>query len=291
MQVHQVAQYRCETGEVPVWHPAERVLYWADIPRGKMFRLDPATGEHGLVFETSCIGLILVQADGSLLLGLDKGRLLTWRDGKVQHIVREGIDGETRFNDGIADPAGRVFTGTMPNTKGQGAAYSPGRLYRFDPDGSYRVVDEGFGCANGMGFTPDRKHLYFTDSPTGRIYRYAYDQRTGDLSHREVFYEAPGTIPDGMTVDAEGYLWSAQWDGYSVLRIDPETRKVVQTIDVPTAAKCSCIAFAHDDLGTAYITTAGGSDPQKNGPDAGALLRVDGLGVRGVPEFASRIGL
>jgi D-xylonolactonase len=288
MQIRAVAQYRCNTGEIPTWHPGENVVYWADIPAGRLFRYDPATEAHAEVFRTSCIGLITLQADGALLLGLDKGRMILWKDGREQRVVCEGIDGETRYNDGIADPHGRVYTGTMPKPQRDGKPL-PGQLYRFDLDGSYRIVDEGFMCANGMGFTPDGRHLYFTDSPTGRIYRYQYDARTGDLSKREVFYEAPGTIPDGMTVDAEGFLWSAQWDGYGVLCIDPSTAKVVRKIEVPTAAKCSAIAFAGNDLDTAYITTAGGNAPEKNGSDAGALFRVECLGVRGVPEFRSRI--
>jgi len=165
-----------------------------------------------------------------------------------------------------------------------------GSLYRLDRDGSVTRVLEGVKCSNGMGFTLDRKGLYYTDSEEYTIWLFDYDEETGALSHRRLFYRNPESdgLPDGMTVDAEGYVWSALWDGSSLVRIAPNG-SVVQRIAFP-AKQVSSITFGGDDYQEAYVTTAGGNDRTTNGPGAGVLYRLN-LGVRGLPEFPSRIGL
>ena len=91
-----------------------------------------------------------------------------------------------------------------------------GRLYRLDHDGTMTKILEGIGTSNGMGFTPDRKQMYYTDSPKHEIYLFDYEQATGDITNQRVFVRTQGGgAPDGLTVDAEGYVWSARWDGGS----------------------------------------------------------------------------
>jgi D-xylonolactonase len=140
-----------------------------------------------------------------------------------------------------------------------------------------------------MGFTPDREQFYFTETNEQTIWRYDYDPATGDLSDREVFVDTTGRSgkPDGMTVDAEGYVWSARWNGWGVVRYDPEGSEV-ERVDLP-ARKVSAITFGGSERETAYITTAGGEgDPAVEGEGAGALYAAD-LGVSGVAEFRSAI--
>src|SRR5580698_9676078 len=109
-----IADYACETGENPLWHPFERRLYWCDIPKGRLFRYDPATGIHEQCFEGRVIGGFTIQADGALLLFMDRGTIALWRDGCVTEVVSEiAAERNSRFNDVIADPHGRVFCGTM----------------------------------------------------------------------------------------------------------------------------------------------------------------------------------
>ena len=281
-----IADYACLTGEGPLWHSDERCLYWVDIPRGRLFRYDPGTGDHAMVLkQDDAIGGFTIQADGALLLCMARGTLATWKNG-VLATVLDGIPGEerTRFNDEIADPEGRVFAGTMSGPDG------PGKLYRIDPDGTYRVVESGLGTPNGMGFTPDLTGFYFTDTRAG-IYLYDYDRESGTISNRRMLVDAgncaPGR-PDGMTVDAEGTLWSAQWDGNCMIQFTADGTEL-QRVAVP-AAKVSCVTFGGDDLTDMYITTAGGDQKDKDGPDAGGLFRLN-LGVQGRPEFRSQIGL
>ncbi|HCH09429.1 MAG TPA: SMP-30/gluconolactonase/LRE family protein [Dehalococcoidia bacterium] len=280
-----MADYRCETGEGPLWHPMERQVYWSDIPRGRIFRLNPFSRRHEQIYEGRIVGGYTIQSDGSLLLFMDRGSVAVWRDGKLKYLVNE-MEGETdnRFNDVAADPAGRVFCGTMP-TDTRSAT-----LYRMDTDGSVTTVLEGVGLSNGIGFSPDQKQMYYTDSLARKIYIFDYDIDSGDITNQRVFVETPddGSIPDGMTVDAEGYVWGARWDGSSLYRYNPDGEQVVQ-IQFP-AKKVSSVIFGGVDLTDMYVTTAGGGNKAEEGPGAGGLFRVN-VGIQGKPEFLSRVGL
>ena len=115
MDIEVIADYGNVVGEGPTWDPRERRLYWIDIPNGRIFRYDPASGEHAQIYDGPMMGGFTMQQDGSLLLFMERGAIAVLRDGKLEYVVDElpGEDGN-RFNDVIADPAGRVFGGTMP---------------------------------------------------------------------------------------------------------------------------------------------------------------------------------
>lgn len=283
MDLELIADYQCETGEGPLWHPTEERLYWADIPRGRLFRYDPKSGHHEQIYDGEVVGGFTIQDDGALLLFMAQGAVKIWREGELTTILEE-IDGEqdSRFNDVFADPEGRVFCGTMP------AGDRLGTLYRLDPDRSLSRVEENVNISNGMGLTPDRKHLYYSISLDKKIYKYDYDQATGAISNRSVFVDLTNEegIPDGMTVDAEGYVWSARWDGWCLVRYAPDGSEVTR-VEMPTK-KISSVIFGGPEYQDMYITTAGGHDREENGPTAGALYRLR-LGIQGVPEFPSRI--
>ncbi|MFC1671563.1 SMP-30/gluconolactonase/LRE family protein [Planctomycetota bacterium] len=291
MRVEKIVDCRCGCGEGPLWHAAEQRLYWVDIRPGKLFRYDPASGEHELVHQGRLLGGVIVQEDGSLLFLRDHGNVVCFRDDNTETIIEE-IPDEPAFNDAIADPAGRVFSGTCavgkPDHPGEYARH--GNLHRIDPDGSHRVVQGEMIGSNGLGFSVDQGTLYFTDSTRAEIYAYEYSVDTGEIGNRRVFVSTKlPAIPDGMTVDAEDHVWSAYWDGGCVVRYAPDGAEVMR-VDIPTSLTTS-VMFGGPDLDELYVTSAGGENRDKNGPDAGALFRVTGLGVKGKPEFCSRIGL
>src|ERR1017187_981024 len=147
-----IADFACEIGENPLWHSMERRLYWTDIPTGQLFRYDPADGTCERCYQGRPVGGFTIQADGALLLFMDRGTIALWRDGVATEIVTE-IPSERQccFNDAIAAPYGRVFCGTVPNGEGKG------RLYRLDQDASLHLLLDGIGCSNGMAFALDRK--------------------------------------------------------------------------------------------------------------------------------------
>jgi len=280
-----IADYHCVTGEGPLWHAGEQRLYWLDIPLGRIFRYDPAAGTHEQVYEGEPIGGFTIQSDGALLLFMARGAVKIWRQGVLTTVIDELPDERnTRFNDVIADPAGRVFCGTMRSPE------HLGRLYRLERDGRITTLLDGIGTSNGLGFTPDRQQIYYTDTPKREIYLFDYHRETGAITNQRVFVHTPEDPaegrPDGMTVDAEGYGWSARWDGGCLVRYAPDGTEE-RRVHFP-AKKVSCPTFGGPDYSDLYVTTAGGDKKEENGPGAGALFRVR-LGIRGVPEFASRI--
>jgi D-xylonolactonase len=278
-----IANYACQTGENPLWHPIERRLYWTDIPSGAIYRYDPAKKRHEQCYQGRPVGGFTIQEDGSLLLFLDRGTVACWRDGAMTTVVEEiPAEREFRFNDVIADPRGRVFCGTLDD-KGE-----KGRLYRLERDGSYTVLLDGIGCSNGMAFTGDQKYFYFTDSLAYEIYVFDYDVETGSITNQRMFarFGARDGMPDGATLDAQGRLWSALWDGFAVVQLR-EDGTIARRIALPTG-QVSSLTFGGDDLRDMYITTAGGHSPREGNATAGALFRVR-MDIAGVPEFFSRI--
>ncbi|WP_424005132.1 SMP-30/gluconolactonase/LRE family protein (plasmid) [Haloarcula salina] len=285
VHVERLADTRHHTGEGPLWHPDEQRLYWVDIPAGELHRYDPGTDEHELAYETPSgpIGGYTLESDGALLLFTDRTVERYVPGSDATSVVLE-VDADTRFNDVIADPEGRVFCGTMP---GEDAL---GTLYRVDPDGSVTVVVEQVDIPNGMGFTDDLSTFYFTESEAHRIYAYEYEQSTGEITDRRTFRETDPDdgIPDGLTVDAEDHVWSARWNGGRVVRYTPDGDPVAE-ISLP-ARKVSSVTFGGPDYDELYLTTAlTDGDRESEGPGAGAVFRVTDLDVAGVPEYRSRI--
>ena len=282
-----VADTQLETGEGPLWHPEDEVIYWIDIPNGELHAYDPVTDDHQHLYTTTVIGGFTIQQDGSLLL-FEQDCVERWDHGDVETVARFPELSETRFNDVIAGPEGRVYAGVMP-TDGR-----PGALYRFDVDGSFTRVVDGVDLPNGLGFTLDKDALYFTDTcyydeqRGGEIYRYDYDRATGTLSNPTIAVDAtdqPG-LPDGMTIDEEGFIWSANWNGSCLVRYSPNG-KVDRRIEFP-ARKVACPTFGGPDYETLYVATACVETHDEEGEGAGALFRVD-TAAGGRPEFRSRI--
>lgn len=275
--------YPYHNAEVPTWHPHRQCLYWTDIPQGKMYRYNHQDNTSEQIYTGESVGGFTIQQDGSLLLFKTKGTIEHWHEGNVKTIVAD-IPSErlTRFNDAIADPLGRVYSGTMATFQ------SPGKLYRLDLDGSLHIIMEGLTVPNGMGFSIDCKYFYTTDSDTKTIYRFDYDLETGDLGEPKVHILSTNQegVPDGLTIDNEGYLWSARWDGYNLARYNPAGEKVLQ-INLPTA-KVSSLTFGGKDYSRLYITTAGGENRSEQDQLAGSIFYLD-LGVSGKAEFLSQV--
>lgn len=287
VRIERVADIEAHTGEGPLWHPDERKLYWVDIPAGRLYRYDPAVDEYDLAYETdgTPLGGFTIEADGALLL-FTHGTVGRWVPGDETAEPVAEIDADTRFNDVIADPTGRVFCGTMPGED------DLGDLYRLERDGTATVVLEDVDIANGMGFSSDNRTFYFTESEAHRIYAFDYDRATGELSNERTFLETPADdgIPDGMTVDEEDSLWSARWNGGRVVRYAPDGT-VIDEIDLP-ARKVSSATFGGPEYRDLYLTTAlTDGNRATEGDGAGALFRVTDVDATGVPEFRSRIAL
>ena len=273
-----------QTGENPLWHPTEKRLYWTDIPTGRLFRYDPVTAETEQIYSGEIVGGFTFQADGGLLLFMTRGRIAKWKDGELETLIEEiPAEKESRFNDVIADPQGRVFCGTMPSDS------DLGRLYCFDPDRSLHLLFDGINISNGLGFTPDETGLYYTESVARKIYYFDYDAVSGEISNQCVWKEIPPNegVPDGLTVDAEGFIWSARWDGGAVYKYAPTGENVLK-IEIP-AKKVISVAFGCENLNNIYVTTAlYGGTKETEGEGAGALFCIPNAG-QGKREYLSKI--
>lgn len=281
-----VVDLPCETGEGPLWDDRTQTLTWNDIPPGTLYRYDPASDENEVIYQHSAsIGGHTLQEDSSLVLFCTDGRILKLRDGDTEVLVESipEVVG-SRFNDVAADPLGGVFCGTMPLVNGDA------RLYRLAPDGSLTLVWNDLGLSNGIGFGPDNAVMYLSDSDNRVVYRADFDTSTAELSNREILISLNDdvAVPDGMTVDANGDLWIAVWDGSCLLHYSVDG-ELLDKLTFPVK-KVSSINFGGDDFATAYITTAGGTN--RDGDDgelAGSLFKTSIPGVSGRSDFRSRI--
>lgn len=288
-EVEQVPVTRAILGEGAIWNTALQRLHWIDIDGRRVFTYDPATGGNraldvgqmvGTVVPRSRGGLMLAVHEGFATLDSDSGRMELWPPPP------EHNPEVVRFNDGKCDPAGRFWAGTYTLKKGPGPL---GRLYRLDVDGAVRVMLRDVGSSNGIAWSLDRRTLYFIDTPLSRVDAFDYDDATGAISNRRTVISIPPAIgrPDGSTLDAEGMLWIAMYEGWSVTRWNPRTGALLRTIRLPVARVTSC-AFGGPELDTLFLTSARQGFNEKQSaaqPLAGGLFRVK-PGVRGVPAFA-----
>lgn len=274
------------TGEGPLWDGATNTLTWNDIPAGTLFRYDPARETNTMIYQHHAqIGGHTLQADGSLLLFSEHGQILKWTTDEIETIVKDipAVKG-SRFNDVIADPDGNVFCGTMALERGTA------HLYKLDRNGDLSLVWDDLTLSNGMGFSPDQRTFYLSDSDRRTIFRADFNE--GELTHRDVLIELDDdtAVPDGMTVDANGDIWVAVWDGSCLLHYSANG-DLKDKVMFPVK-KISSINFGLENYATAFVTTAGGQN--RDGDDgalAGSLFFVQVPGVTGKPDFLSRVRL
>ena len=285
-----IADYMSIVGEGPIWHASDKLLYWVDIVRSQIFWYNPTNHSHGLFFQGSeNIGGLTIQEDGSLLLFMEEGRIGILKNGKDLSIISESISTEkgNRFNDVVADPVGRVLCGTM-SLNSSGNNERSGTLYSFDLDRKLTPLIKGVAIPNGMGFSLDQKTLYYTETLDYKIYQFDYDLTTGQISNRKTFVEfgEGDGMPDGMTVDSEGFIWSASAGGSKLMRFNLAGEKV-HTIEFP-AKMVTSVAFGGSNMTDMFVTSLGGDNRDKNGTAAGALFWLDSE-VKGIQEFYSKI--
>ncbi|MDT9598399.1 SMP-30/gluconolactonase/LRE family protein [Sphingosinicella rhizophila] len=271
-------------GEGPVWVERERALYWVDIKGRMLFRYDWESGSHSSWPTPFRVGSIAPRRSGGFVAGTDQGIAAVDPARNLYEIIADPEPDRptNRFNDGKVDRNGRFWAGTMDDRE----ELAQGALYRFDPDLSWRRLDDGYRVTNGPAFSPDGHSMYHNDSARRIIYAFDLDEQ-GNPSERRIFaqFGEDGGSPDGMTVDAEGCLWVAFWDGWCVRRFSP-SGACIGELSVPVQRPTSC-AFGGPGLDHLFITSARtGLDAQAlaGQPQAGGLFMVR-PGHRGVAEI------
>jgi L-arabinonolactonase len=284
-------------GESPIWDVEEGRLYWVDgtgrrVGNPALWRLDPRSGKVENWKLDRDVGAMALRKNGGAVLALDDGfYFYDYGNGKLDLISK--VDAEqprTRLNDGKCDRRGRFFAGGMDDKEELAIC----GLWRLDPDLKVSKVDGGIICSNGPCWSPDDKTFYFADTFQEEFWAYDYDIARGTLSNKRVFAttkEDEG-VADGSTVDAEGCMWNAQLISGDLVRYAPDG-SVERRIGMPVRNITSVI-FGGERLDEIYVTSmarvkhpavhdhfAKQARPQFA---AGALFRIKGLGIKGLPE-------
>jgi sugar lactone lactonase YvrE len=281
-------------GEAPLWDATRQTLYWTDIVGCKFYALDLHSRRKRVLLENfevcgcafdGCNGFTLANSSGVWI----------WRPPADPVLIASEFAGmKLKINDCIADPEGRLLAGSAFYTPAE--SYPLGKLFCIHPNGKVQILDEGFHLANGLGFSPDGRTLYFTDSIQRTIYSYLYDPLEGRVGDRRMFVRVDKSsgIPDGLTVDAEGYVWSAEWYGGCICRYDPDG-KLERRIALP-AKQTSSLAFGGPDLTDIFVTSAAQPEPMPIMPPGydpylgcigGALYHLN-FGIAGCVEYRTR---
>jgi L-arabinonolactonase len=285
MNIERIGKESYELGESPIWDSTDGVLYFVDSMAGAVLCYDPKN-DNIKRWDVACdyLGSLALRADGGAILVMDDGfHSLDFETGKTTIITEpEAGQNELCFNDCKVDRQGRLIAASMHT----GSSDPIGSLYRLDSNLDCIMLDGGFICANGPCWSPDGGTLYLSDSYGDAIFAYDYDILTGNASKRRTLLSTSGSggYPDGATVDAEGYLWSAHFDSGSIRRISPDGI-VDRIIQLPIQWVAS-LTFGGDDSDILYITTIGSEyDGERDGsPQAGGLFAIYDLGIQGLAE-------
>ncbi len=276
-----VLESQVELGEGPHWDAAAGELVWVDIRAGEVHNFDPATGADRSFAAGQPVGAAVPRAAGGFALALRDGFAVVDESGGALRWIApiEADRPETRMNDGACDSAGRFWAGTMSVTEDQPV----GSLYRLEPDGAVTPMLAGITISNGLGWSPDETTMYYVDTPQHVLEAFDFDFAAGTISgRRPVVSIEPGVgHPDGLTVDADGCIWVALWDGSVVRKYTPDG-ELAGVVDVPAARPTSC-AFGGPEQDVLYITTAR-TDPGRLRRSNGGDIFAVSTGSRGFPS-------
>ncbi len=244
---------RARLGECPVWQASDQKLFWVDVYNHRVHQFDPATGKDCCFDTGDVVSAIALAGTDRLLIALsDRLAWLHLPSGEVEiiHRIEFPHPAGTRLNDGKCDAQGRFWVGSCSDQPGQAA------LYRYDPDGSLHSMETGLTIANGLAWSPDGSTFYLTDSAQHKIFAYDYLADTGTIVNRRTLIDlsAEAVEPDGLTIDIDGNLWSALWDGWCVACFAASGEEITR-IQLPIPRPTS-VTFGGPDLTDLYITSA-----------------------------------
>jgi sugar lactone lactonase YvrE len=281
-------------GEAPLWDVEQQRLYWTDITGRNFYSYDWSSRRRHVILQGFEVSGCALDSSGALIFVNGTG-IWWWDQIKPPKRTLDRCGGDIlQLNDCVADPVGRLLTGSTFYSPA--SEYALGKLYSIETGETIRVLDEGFHLANGLAFSVDGCKLYAADSIARVIYVYEYDSKSGEASKRRVFVklEKDSGLPDGLTVDSEDCVWSAEWYGSCIRRYDPDG-VLERTIQIP-AKQCSSLAFGGSELRDLFVTSAATSEPMPEMPPGydseagyfgGALFHLV-PGVQGREEYRTR---
>jgi sugar lactone lactonase YvrE len=290
MQAELIVDARNAVGECPVWVPEENALYWVDIPAGGLQRWSAETGHVHAWRAPQMLACIARHRDGGWVAGMESGffHLHPHNDGSLDSNLLAPVEHtrtDMRLNDGRCDRQGRFWAGSM--VLNMGANAGDGMLYRYSAGqrGPVEAQLSGFIVPNGLGFSPDGRTMYLSDSHplVQKIWAFDYDTDSGTPSNRRLFvdmHQFPGR-PDGAAVDAEGGYWICANDAGLIHRFTPDGR-LDRSLAVPVKKPSMC-AFGGSRLDTLFVTSIRPGDDHDEQSLAGGVFALN-PGVKGLPE-------
>lgn len=269
-------------GEGPVWDAVTKRYYWVDIFDNKILSVSQALNDYQVIPVPDKVGCVVLTEEGKLLAALAKEIVkIDPHSHQLTYLTQKTDIGEHEmFNDGKVDCMGRFWIATKDIREDNHIA----KLYLYDGK-SLTEKDRGFIVGNGLDWTPDNRKMFFTDSPAQTIYQYDFDKKTGAISNQTVFANVDRGLPDGLTVDSEGNVWGAHWNGHCVTCYSPNG-EVLERLEMPCEKPTSC-AFGGEDLKTLMITSASfesSTDGRQNG-----YVFFKEMKVSGKPCFLAKI--
>lgn len=277
----QVTDPLANHGEGVIWDAPAGLVRWVDMLEGDILATAPDGQSVSRLNVGKVAAAIRPRAEGGLVVAVERGFALLDPDSDAPRDLGElWSDVGIRMNDGACDPQGRFYCGSMAYDAAEGR----GALYRLDPDGSVAQVLTRVTISNGLAWSRDGTIVYYVDSATQRIDAFDHDPERGQLHNRRPVVTIPAAVgtPDGMTLDAEGFLWVAMWGGSAVHRYSP-TGRLDGTIKLPARQVTSC-AFGGPALDELYVTTSRLGLDSGEDPLAGALFRCR-PGVQGLAPY------
>lgn len=288
-QPNPVVSARARLGECPVWNVDRHLLFWVDAYNHRVHEFDPETGRDRYFETGDVVSAIALAGNDRLLIALcDRLAFLNTATGEITTLHQmEFPFPNTRFNDGKCDSQGRFWIGSTSEASEQA------ELYRYDPDGSLHLMETGLTISNGLGWSPDERTFYLTDSAKHIIYAYDFEVNTGAIANRRILVDLSQEIvdgavvePDGMTIDRQGNLWSALWNGWRVACFNPDGKEI-SSIKLPVQRPTS-VTFGGSRLSDLYITSASVGLSQKeiqHGFNAGDVFCAVGQTAIGMPSY------
>jgi sugar lactone lactonase YvrE len=279
-------------GEGAVWHAQHNAVYWTDIHRCLIHRLNLADSSvRTWFFDEPVTALSLTDREEVLVVVLGS-RVILWEPAtELRHDPLYLLDSwpKTRLNDARCDPRGSLWMGSMRNNVNADGSLgevggNDGILVRLDPDAKATCWRKGIGISNTLVWSPDHRHFYFGDTLANVIWVYDYDSSTGTISNERPFFQgfARG-FPDGSIMDSEGYLWNCRFYGNCIVRVAPDGQ-IDHVVEMPVKNITTC-TFGGADLTTLFVTTA--ADAPREDRLAGSLFSIQ-TKVTGQPENCFR---
>ena len=279
-------------GEGITWSVDQENLYWLDVViPSKLFQLHLPTNKLSTFIMPEMISSISIRSKKDLIIASQYGvyNYNLTSNNFTRLIETEPLLKFNRSNDGASDIKGRFWFGTMQNNLDEEGNDIPitknsGSLYRLDIDLTLDKIESNLGIPNTFIWNPDNTKFYFTDSMEGIIYSYDFNEKSGEITNKTNFATFNRGVPDGSTMDNEGFVWNCRWGGSCVVRFDPLGR-VDRVLEVPVENVTNCV-FGGKDLKTLFITTARqglSKEYVTKNPYAGSLFAID-LSIKGIED-------